>query len=293
MKKIMTILIFMSLLFTNLIQAQEIEVRYESDDNGELKFIASNSTRRPYFVVMEFSNLTGSMSITPGEAVRIEQGEKQLCTIKGVQGTQLFSSYRYKYYTSDPTAKPDPDYPYLIPVKDGLSVRTIAVNNIKTIFSKGTPANWYCIAFHTNDGDTICASRGGIVVESQDSEAGKDVSFNRNDNFIDILHNDGTLARYTGFEINQVFPKIGERVVASQPLGIVVPGKSNKVAGIRLTVYHAAIDVKEATCVLTKFCTSGIKPEILLPNNNYTAHHFPEVVTIGMSRKMKKKYITE
>jgi hypothetical protein len=46
-------------------------------------------------------------------------------------------------------------------------------------------------------------------------------------------------------------------------------------------------------CVLTKFCAAGIKPEILLANNKYTAHHFPEVVMIGMTRKMKKKYLGE
>ena len=161
-------LLFILLLITIQPRAQEIKIRYERDDKGNIRFIADNSTLRPYFVVIEFSGLTGSMTITPGEVLRIKPGEKQLFTIKKVQDAPLFSSYKYKYYTSDPSAKINPDYPYLIPVKVGVKVRTIPVRYISTIIGKGTATNLYSISFQINDKDTICASRGGIVVETKD-----------------------------------------------------------------------------------------------------------------------------
>ena len=283
----------MLLLFAIQLQAQDIEISYQCNDKREYNFKAINHSQRPYFVVLEFKDLVGTCTDTPGHVSRVEPGEAQICTLKPFLGASSFSSFNYRYFGSDPSAKIDPDYPYLIPVKDGFPVLTLPINNISALVSRGIPANWYSIGFKTNDGDTICASRGGIVVESKESEIGKDLSFNSNDNFICILHNDGTIARYSRFETNQVFPKVGEKVIASQPLGIVSSAKSNVPSYFDLMVYRSMISGNEINCVLTKFCASGIKPEILLANNKYIAHHFPEVITKEMSRRMKKKYLGE
>jgi len=280
--------------FAIQLNAQEIEIRMNNYNEGEYTFKAINHSQRPYFVVLAFKDLLGACSDTPGHVHRVDPGvEEKMCEVKSLKGSSPFSSYGYRYFTSNPSARIDPEFPYLIPVKDGFPVQTLSMSNISALVSRGTPANWYCIGFKTNDGDTICSSRGGIVVESSESEIGKDLWFNRDDNFISILHDDGTIARYSGFEINQVFPKIGERVIASQPLGIVSPAKSNTISHFSLTVYRSTIDGSEMNCVLTKFCVLSIKPEILLPNNKYVAHHFSEVITKEMSRKMKKKFLGE
>jgi hypothetical protein len=295
MKKItITLILFLS-LFSTQIKAQDIEIECACEDNGVLRFIANNRSQRPYFVVMIFNDLTGSLSITQDYINRVDPGTKQLCTVKPNQGNSPFSSYSYRYFTSDPSAKIDPEYPYLIPVKDGSTTQTIAITNISTILSRGTPDNWYCIGFKMNAGDTIFAARGGIVSDIKESEQikGQNYWFNSDDNFIAILQDDGTLARYTNFENDKVFPKIGDKIIGSQPIGIVSAGHSNVGPHIKLTVYHEKTDSKSTECALMKFCVSSIKPEILLPNNKYVARHYPEVVTIGMSRKMKKKYLGE
>lgn len=295
MKKITAILVLLSLLFSTQIQAQEVEVGCDRNDDGVLIFTATNHSLKPYFVVMEFMGLTGMLSISPDYANRVDPGVKQLCTVKPLNASSPFSSYKYRYFTSDPSAKIDPEYPYLIPVKDGSTTQTIAITNISTILSRGTPDNWYCIGFKMNAGDTIFAARGGIVSDIKESEQikGQNYWFNSDDNFIAILQDDGTLACYTNFENDKVFPKIGDKIIGSQPIGIVSAGHSNVGPHTKLTVYHEKTDSKSAECALMKFCVSSIKPEILLPNNKYVARHYPEVVTIGMSRKMKKKYLGE
>jgi hypothetical protein len=295
MKKIITMLILLLSLFSPQLIAQNIEVKSEYDDKGVIKFTASNPSLRPYFVVLDFKNLVGTCSEMPGDVHRVDPGVIQLCTVKPNQGNSPFSSYSYRYFTSDPSAKIDPEYPYLIPVKDGSTTQTIAITNISTILSRGTPDNWYCIGFKMNAGDTIFAARGGIVSDIKESEQikGQNYWFNSDDNFIAILQDDGTLARYTNFENDKVFPKIGDKIIGSQPIGIVSAGHSNVGPHTKLIVYHEKTDSKSTECALMKFCVSSIKPEILLPNNKYVARHYPEVVTIGMSRRMKKKYLGE
>ena len=204
-----------------------------------------------------------------------------------------FTSFSYKYYTSHPSPRTDVDFPYLIPLKDGTKTITIPVVHLNSILNRGTPSNWYCTSFKANQGDTVFASRAGVVVESNASQTVKDVYFNDNENYISILQEDGTLARYSNFDINKVFPYTGERIFAAQPIGIVATNRSENGSYINMTVFHASTEDKEPVCILTKFCASGVKPEILLPNNNYTVHHYPEVITLGMSRKMKKKFLRE
>ncbi|MCX6239156.1 MAG: M23 family metallopeptidase [Bacteroidia bacterium] len=295
MKKITRILILLSILFSTRIQAQDVEVSYQYDDKGDLKFEATNHSQRPYFVVLEFRDLVGTCTDTPGFAHRVEYGKEQLCTVKPNQGSSPFSSYSYRFFTSDPSAKIDPDYPYLIPVKNGTSTEVFQVSNISSILGKSGPTNWYCMGFNTNAGDTIYASRGGIVVENKMSikEKDRDVWYSSDYNYVIILHDDGTVARYSQLENNKVFPQIGDKIIASQPIGIASAGNSQTRSHVYLLVYHVNIKTNESDYVLTKFCVSSIKPEILLPNTKYTARHFPEVVMIGMSRKMKKKYLGE
>jgi len=295
MKKIALALFSILSLFTIQIKAQDIEIKTDLDNKGEYSFKAINHSQRPYFVVMDFINLVGTCSDTPGFVHRVEPGERQLCTVKSPQGASPFSSYAFRYFTSNPSARTDPDYPYLIPVKNGTSTEVFQVDNIHSIFGRSAPANWYCLGFSTNAGDTIYASRGGIVVENKMSvkEKDRDAWYNRDFNYVLILHDDGTVARYSQLENNKVFPKIGDRVIASQPVGLASAGNNLTRSQVLLLVYHANIKNNETDFVLPKFCASGIKPEILLPDNKYAAHHFPEVVTIGMSRKMKKKYLGE
>jgi len=282
-------------LFSPLLIAQNIEVKSEYDDKGVIKFTASNHSKRPYFVILNFENLVGTCSDMPGDVHRVDPGVIQLCTVKPNQGNSPFSSYSYRYFTSDPSAKIDPEYPYLIPVKNGTSTEVFQVSNISSIMNKKAPATWYCMGFNTNPGDTIYASRGGIVVETKSSteEKNRDFWYSSDYNYVILLHDDGTVGVYSQLENNQVFPKIGDRIIPSQPIGIVFPGNSKNRSHVYFLVYHENLKTNESDFAHTKFCASSVKPEILLPDNKYVAHHFPEVITKEMSRRMKKKYLGE
>jgi len=295
MKKMALMLVSILSLFTIQLKAQDIEIKSDLDDKGEYSFKAINHSQRPYFVVMDFKGLVGTCSDTPGSVHRVDSGEEQLCTVKPNQGSTPFTSYSYRYFTSDPSAKIDQEYPYLIPVKNGTSTEVFHVTNISTVIGKKAPATWFCMGFDTNPGDTIYASRGGIVVENKTSieEKNRDFWYSRDYNYVIILHDDGTVARYSQLENDQVFPKIGDRIIPSQPIGIVFPGNSQNRSHFYFLVYHENLKTNEPDFALTKFCVSSVTPEILLPDNKYVAKHFPEVITKEMSRKRKKKYLGE
>jgi len=60
------------------LKSQDIVVSYKIDKLGVYKFSATNSSQRPYFVVMNFTNLIGNLSEITGTVHRVEHGVKQL-----------------------------------------------------------------------------------------------------------------------------------------------------------------------------------------------------------------------
>ena len=73
--------------------------------------------------------------------------------------------------------------------------------------------------FNTAIGDTIVASRAGIVTFTNDQFADGDI-MPGNENNVFIGHDDGTRVRYTHLMQNSVLVNVGEQVIQGQPIAL-------------------------------------------------------------------------
>ncbi len=106
---------------------------------------------------------------------------------------------------------------YILPYAKGNSYRIIQS------YCPSNPAwghhNWFAYDFDMQIGDTIIAMREGQVIATQ----GRFVDANRKcgeENFVFILHDDGTVASYIHLTQNGPLVSAGQRVVQGQSIGI-------------------------------------------------------------------------
>lgn len=106
-------------------------------------------------------------------------------------------------------------YPYDLPFKRGKSVYVIQGYN--GTFSH---QNQRSLDFDLKEGDEILAAREGIVVklvQNNNTSCGtKDCA--KYNNYITIMHSDGTYASYLHFKYNGALVRLGEKVQKSQPI---------------------------------------------------------------------------
>ncbi len=71
-------------------------------------------------------------------------------------------------------------------------------------------------------GDTICASRNGVVVGivNQNKKGGRSKRFLHYVNYITLYHNDGSFSAYNHIAYKGNLVKMGERVISGQPIAL-------------------------------------------------------------------------
>ena len=117
--------------------------------------------------------------------------------------------------------KIDEDFEYVLPFKKGKKYKIIQGFNGR--FSHNLISSKYAIDFNFKVGDTVYASRKGIVViaKKDSKEFGKNRSFSGKANKVIVYHDDGTLASYVHLKYDEVFVQEGDEVIVGQPLGLV------------------------------------------------------------------------
>ncbi len=96
------------------------------------------------------------------------------------------------------------------------------IQSFNGTFSHDSDHSRYAVDFRMPVGDTICASRDGLVVwtEDQYEEGGNDRSLINQANRIMIMHDDGTIGTYVHLVKNGVFVEIGDQVNTGTPIGL-------------------------------------------------------------------------
>jgi hypothetical protein len=109
---------------------------------------------------------------------------------------------------------------YAFPFPKGRRYKIIQGYNGK--FSHHSDYSRYAIDFALSVGDTVCASRDGIVVGviKEYNVGGKDQKYRDYANFITLYHNDGTFTQYVHLKQNGAFVSVGDTVKMSQPIGL-------------------------------------------------------------------------
>lgn len=178
-----------------------------------------------YCIYLNFSSYENTMK--PERKFLVNDYSGILTTLKPIINSKSVSfSYSYTYRRGIPNPKIDSTFVYLLPFKNNKKVGVQFLNNLEAkYFDKDEPKNWKSFLFLSNQPDTVCAVRKGLVVKVIDNftiDTSYVYSYSSKRNMIMIEHKDGTFAKYQGFNGKNIFVKEGDTVLPNQPLGTLI-----------------------------------------------------------------------
>jgi hypothetical protein len=122
-------------------------------------------------------------------------------------------------------------------------------------------------------GTTVTAARAGVVAEIRmkfvDGQPGEGQS-----NWVKIRHADGTIAAYSHLTANGALIKIGDSVVAGQPIGL--SGNTGNTGGLAHLHFHLCPCSEPVDCgtLPVTFRNTDANPDGLQPRRSYLALPF-------------------
>ena len=194
-----------------------VTVSYERSAKGEVTFYAETRLHTPYTVSMTFSRLSNT-TFSEGEIYDavIHYGKTRLLTLRpSTENASIGFSYRYTCKKGNNRLKTDTNFVYLFPLAPGKVVRVNRMVALEKFLGKEGEKRVTGLGFSTTAGDTIFASRGGLVTEIVDNAAStsENTSFHSTENYLEVFHKDGTFARYKLFQNGGIFVSPGEEVI--------------------------------------------------------------------------------
>jgi murein DD-endopeptidase MepM/ murein hydrolase activator NlpD len=153
------------------------------------------------------------------------------------------SRYEYQFSWSPGSvvdSKHDDTYLYFLPYEHG--TKQFADQGYFGSYSHSDPGSEYSIDFGIPEGGKICAARGGIVfdVEESNSFGGPNLKYKKYANYIHVYHSDGSFARYVHLTKNGALVEVGDTVEAGQVIGL--SGSTGYSKGAHL---HFAVSVAD------------------------------------------------
>lgn len=271
-----------------------VKVSYERSPKGDVTFFAESNSYVPYTVSLTFSKLTNS-TYQEGvvHEVPVEYGRTRLLTLRpSVENIPVGFSYRYTYKKGNNRLKADTGYVYLFPIPEGKVVRANYMVSLDKVLGKEDQKRITGIGFLTTAGDTICASRGGLVTEVVDNSAStsENTTFQATENYVEVFHKDGTFLRYKLFQNNGIFVSPGDKVIPGQPLGII--GGENYKQGSHLRFIISCPDL-DSHSYIPDFYLSPEETGKPVAYKMYKSWHPVEIITQEMSKKEKKKFMSK
>ena len=200
-----------------VLNGQDIRIFHEDKKNGALLF-ASNGELFPISVSLDFnlSNMVFSEGerkefVIPPQSERYKVGE-----LTSNSNAAYSFDYKFIWAIGDVNVRSyDKDFVYDLPFKKGQSFR---IN--QGYKGKFSHQNENALDFVMPEGTEILAARGGLVVEVEQSNT---VSCPREEckqynNYVTIMHNDGSYARYMHIKFNGAKVNVGDQVEKSDPI---------------------------------------------------------------------------
>ena len=228
MKKCLIVFVITCLSASSSIaQSGLISVENENNPDGSISIYANNLANCKYTVKLNFNSLSGfnNMAGLNPLIANINGGRTQIIKLTPDQNAGGRSlNYSYTYYPGIAFRKAPNNYAhYILPITAGKTTLVTKVTSLSTIISQKQDANFYAQGFTYNLGDTICATRAGIVYNINDQlkqgEGGNTV-FTDSRNKIYIQHKDGTLGFYSILAPINCLVQNGDFVTPGQPIAI-------------------------------------------------------------------------
>lgn len=288
MYKFFLFVLFIGLLFNS--KAQSVEIQYDYNSMGDCIFGAYNNSPAPLFLQLNFADLENTTFPEPLPYVKqLEPGFTNLFTLlrDPDAGVPRFN-YELKVFRSNPLAKIDLKFPYLIPFEPGKDVTIFDVEAIDGFWGSQGLDSWSATGFFAKAGDKVFAIRNGIVVEiAGQTRSGEPTNwYNTWTNALTVLQPDGSLLCYHNLQTDKTL-KVGEKIFAGQPIGKVVHGENS----LTLLMYYESMFSKFPVFIIPQFVTGIESKGILISTTQYSVVHPPEIRGLEMSKKERRKIL--
>jgi len=252
-----------------------------------------------YCVYVNFDRLENANHPQRKFIARFHDGN--LVTLKPLDREKpIYYSYKCRITKGIPDPKVDSTFVYLLPFTNQTETKAIFMGNVQEkYFHQDKPENWKSFLFTASAADTICAARKGTVITVlREHEADTLVyySFSSDRNRIEIEHEDGTIATYTGFDKDKILVEPGDEVFANQPLGMLAPYDKSGNHQLRFSV-HFRSDKTASDLMVCQPCPYVyIDPNFqtsegivrLKDRTPYVARVTEDIVVQEMSKKEQK-----
>jgi Peptidase family M23 len=224
-----------------------VDVNYDQDAQGNYTFSYTNKAFCSYILQINFSTLQNAISDHPLPLVtEVRPGSGKLLRLskeKAAEPIQL--KYGFTSYKGCLHPMVDTGFVYLLPIAPGKETQVYEIrNNSKTTPDGRQLKDWYAIRMRMKTGDTIYASRRGVVTEVNVSSGQNDagVSGPDADNYIEIFHKDCSFGEYGIIKKDGSFVKPGQVVEAGQAIGLVGGDKFGRGSEARLSVTYNQLE---------------------------------------------------
>lgn len=141
--------LFIFLFIATVTRAQLVEVQANYNSIGDVDFIAYNNYKAPLFLNIDFADLENTTFNEPLPYIKLlEPGFNTLFTLqRDLNADVPRFNYQIKYFRSNPMAKVNLDFPYLIPLAPGTEARPFDVEDVKGFWGEGEPKGWLATGF--------------------------------------------------------------------------------------------------------------------------------------------------
>lgn len=294
-------------------QLPSIQFSNQTNPDKSISIFAENLSPLTKTVQVFFDELRGYRSSLPENfaVTTVYRGKTEILKLTPEKTSSVYT-LKYSLHTYDGIAlhkAPDTSFVYLIPATTGTSVRAAFVTSLESALGQKKQTDYFGISFEYQPGDTICATRAGIVFDckaSIDSGEKRQELFKRNRNYIHIETHDGTLNKYQVTAPIDLLVSVGDKVIPGQPLAV-FRANSEKFTVMFSVSYldekklrnvpkdlNAEIIAGLYHYIHPLFYSEGLTTAgIPLPGSFYKAIHPYNIVAAELSKKEKKKLMQE
>lgn len=220
MKKTLFLICFIYVLFNcapKITKPNHINFEYKKDS---IYVNSKNNFHCPVFNTINNlkNNKTEYIQLQALENKTLLKFHNKIETEKSILKKMTFTVH-YGYYDETKQVY-DTTYNYALPYLKGKKFKIIQGYNGS--FSHNNTVSKYTLDFDTKIGDTIVASRDGIVVKTimHNTKQGVTQKFRPFGNYIVVWHIDNTFAQYVHLKLNSSFVKVGDTVKTNQLIAL-------------------------------------------------------------------------
>lgn len=286
----------------SLLSSSQAPIRvYSTPDNFKngIRLMVEKTKPGNYTCEVTFKQLVGYNCSEGAEnfiATVSNFGTQQIALLTPIENANSFSfNYSYSYVRGKNISKLDSLFTHLLPITFGKTIQTSGVYFVGDLIGKNN-ANFYAMGFKYQLGDTICATRAGIVYDFFDKAEARhenELFSTKTRNSIYIEHGDGTLSKYNVLSSIKMLVALGEKVIPGQPLAVF--DKQEKDYTMLFNVFYLNLKIKNANGsnyfdIRPRFLLSKDNTNLAMANTIYplVLHPF-EIITKELSNKEVKK----